>query len=90
MKSGKKPVKNSNNHTDKDSHKKQILKVLKEKFRGISTTSELADEIGISWNTAEKYLLELTLDGHVQRMKKTGVNLWILGELESNIVGGGN
>lgn len=75
MKSGKKP----NNSNDKSRYKKQILKVLKEKFNGISTTSELADDIGISWNTAEKYLLELTLDGHIQRLKKTGVNLWIIG-----------
>jgi hypothetical protein len=67
---------NSNN--DKDSSKEQILHVLKHEFHGISTTSELAEAVELSWNTAEKYLLELTLENKVIRMKKTGVNLWIL------------
>jgi hypothetical protein len=74
MKSGKNP----NNNSNKANVKEQILGVLKSKFNGISTTSELADEMNISWNTAEKYLLELTLENKVIRMKKTGVNLWIL------------
>jgi Mn-dependent DtxR family transcriptional regulator len=84
MKSGKKPNDSSSNSSDKDNYKKLILRLLKDKFKGISTTSELADEIGISWNTAEKYLLELTIDGLVQRMKKTGVNLWIMNEVVLN------
>lgn len=41
------------------------------------TTSEIKNSFGISWNTAEKCLLELTIDGKVERMKKEGVNLWI-------------
>ncbi|MFH1711391.1 MAG: DeoR family transcriptional regulator [Nanoarchaeota archaeon] len=56
-------------------HKDKILKMLKEKR--VVTTSELAKEFKISWNTAEKYLLELTIDGKVERMKKEGVNLWL-------------
>ena len=56
-------------------HRDKILKMLKEKR--VLTTSELAKEFKISWNTAEKYLLELTIDGKVERMKKEGVNLWL-------------
>lgn len=44
----------------------------------VITTAEIANEFEISWNTAEKYLLELTLDNKFKRLKKTGVNLWIL------------
>jgi len=43
----------------------------------VITTSEIAGHFGISWNTAEKYLLELTLDGKIVRKKKQGVNLWL-------------
>ena len=31
-----------------------------------------------AWNTAEKHLLELALEGRVLRLKKAGVNLWVL------------
>ena len=44
----------------------------------VITTTEIANEFEISWNTAEKYLLELTLDNKFKRVKKAGVNLWIL------------
>ena len=54
----------------------KILKFI-EKNRVI-TTSELAEQFKISWNTAEKYLLEMALDNKVTRLKKAGVNLWIL------------
>ena len=43
----------------------------------VTTTSEVAEKFSISWNTAEKRLLELALEGKVERMKKAGVNLWI-------------
>lgn len=43
----------------------------------VITTSELASYLKVSWNTAEKYLLELALDGMIIRMKKRGVNLWV-------------
>ena len=44
----------------------------------VITTTEIANEFNISWNTAEKCLLELTLDNKFKRVKKAGVNLWIL------------
>jgi len=43
----------------------------------IVTSSEIAKKLKISWNTAEKYLLELALEGRVERIKKLGVNLWV-------------
>ncbi len=55
---------------------KTILDFLKQKK--IITSSELANTLKISWNTADKYLLELALDNKVERIKKTGVNLWML------------
>jgi len=56
-------------------HKEKVIKLLKE--RKVITTSELAKEIGISWNTAEKILLELTIENKLERIKKEGVNLWL-------------
>ena len=44
----------------------------------IVTSSEVAKHVKISWNTAEKYLLELIIEGKVQKMKKSGVNLWMV------------
>jgi len=44
----------------------------------VVTTSEIASEFKLSWNTAEKYLLELALEGTLLRLKKQGVNLWII------------
>lgn len=44
----------------------------------VITTSELAEHLKISWNTAEKYLLELTLENKIIRIKKIGVNLWLI------------
>ena len=55
---------------------KKILVFLKEKR--VITTSELAKFLKVSWNTAEKYLLELAVEGKVLKIKKEGVNLWIL------------
>ena len=45
---------------------------------GVVTTTETANEFEISWNTAERYLLELALDNKFKRIKKAGVNLWVL------------
>ena len=45
---------------------------------GVVTTTEIANEFEISWNTAERYLLELALDNKFKRIKKAGVNLWVL------------
>ena len=56
--------------------KKDITKfIIKTK---VVTTSEIAKELNVSWNTAEKHLLELTIDGKIVRMKKAGVNLWVI------------
>ena len=44
----------------------------------VVTTAEIAKHFDISWNTAERYLLELALDGKLNRLKKEGVNLRIL------------
>lgn len=57
-------------------HKEEILKLIKQKR--VITSSELAKFLKISWNTAEKYLLELALEGKVEKIKKEGVNLWLL------------
>lgn len=55
---------------------KKIIELIKKEK--IVTSSEVAGKFGVSWNTAEKYLLELLIDGKVSRMKKVGVNLWML------------
>ena len=55
---------------------KKILSLLvKEK---VITSSELAKHINVSWNTAEKYLLELVIENRIIKIKKEGVNLWML------------
>ncbi|MFA5258521.1 MAG: DUF977 family protein [Candidatus Pacearchaeota archaeon] len=56
--------------------KEKILKLLREKK--VITSSELAKFLGISWNTAQSYLMELALEEDIIRIKKEGVNLWIL------------
>jgi len=58
-------------------HKEKIVKFLKKEI--VVTSSEVARELKISWNTAEKYLLELALEGKVIRKKKEdlGANLWL-------------
>ena len=42
------------------------------------STIELAKKFKVNWNTAEKCLLELVIDGKIERIKKVGVNLWML------------
>lgn len=53
-----------------------IFRLIKEKK--IITTSEAAGKLSCSWNTAEKYLLEIALENKIMKIKKSGVNLWIL------------
>ena len=55
--------------------RRKILKYLKE--QRVITSSELAKFLGISWNTSEKYLLELAVERKVVKLKKEGVNLWL-------------
>lgn len=57
-------------------HKDIVLKFLKEKK--VITSSELAKFLKVSWNTSQSYLMELALEGKVERIKKEGVNLWML------------
>ena len=56
--------------------RKDILKYLREKK--VVTSSEFAKFLGVSWNTSERYLLELALEDKTIRIKKEGVNLWML------------
>jgi predicted HTH transcriptional regulator len=56
--------------------KEKILRFLGEKR--VVTSSELAKFLGVSWNTADKYLLELVIEDKIIRIKKEGVNLWLL------------
>jgi len=60
------------------SHKIKDKMILLLKKARVLTTSEIASQLNISWNTAEKYLLELTLENKIMRIKKKGVNLWVL------------
>jgi Mn-dependent DtxR family transcriptional regulator len=56
-------------------HNSAILKLLERE--GVITSSEVAETFNISWNTAEKYMLELVIDNKVRRIKKKGVTLWL-------------
>ena len=56
--------------------KDKIIRFVRE--NKVITSSELAKFLKISWNTAEKYLLELLIENKIVRIKKAGVNLWLL------------
>ena len=58
--------------------KEQIFNLFEKENIKVLTTSEVASLQNISWNTAEKALLELTIDNKVEKIKKEGVNLWVL------------
>ena len=62
----------------KDSKFSRKILSLIEKGGKVATTTEIAEKLGVSWNTAEKHLLELALEGRILRLKKAGVNLWVL------------
>jgi len=55
--------------------KSKVLKLLGNEK--VITSSELAKHLGVSWNTAEKYLLELVIENEIIKIKKEGVNLWM-------------
>ncbi|HUS49659.1 MAG TPA: winged helix-turn-helix transcriptional regulator [Candidatus Paceibacterota bacterium] len=59
-----------------NNHREKILKFLRQKR--VITSSEVAKFLKISWNTAEKCLLELVIEGKIEKIKKEGVNLWVL------------
>jgi len=48
------------------------------KSKIVVTSSEVTKYLKVSWNTADKYLLELVVEGKIKRIKKEGVNLWLL------------
>jgi len=54
----------------------KIIELIKKEE--IVTSSEVAKFLKVSWNTAEKGLLELALDGKIRRKKKEGTTLWML------------
>jgi len=56
-------------------HRKEVLGFIKKSK--VVTSSEIAKKFKVSWNTADKYLLELVLDNKIERIKKEGVNLWL-------------
>ena len=57
-------------------HSKRIIEYIRK--NRVITSSELANFLGMSWNTAEKYLTDLIIEGKVEKIKKLGVNLWML------------
>jgi hypothetical protein len=44
----------------------------------VLTSIEVSKKLRVSWNTAEKALLELAVENKILRIKKAGVNLWIM------------
>ena len=56
-------------------HSKKILTYISEKR--VVTSSEIAQLLGISWNTADSHLKDLALASRIERIKKAGVNLWL-------------
>ena len=56
-------------------YSKKIIDLIEKE--SVVTSSEVAKMLKISWNTADKYLMELIIEGKVTRIKKEGVNLWI-------------
>lgn len=57
------------------STKEQIYNLFKK--NKVVTSSDVAKFLGVSWNTAERYLMELLIENKVERIKKSGVNLWL-------------
>ncbi len=56
-------------------HNQKILDYIKKEK--IVTSFEVAKFLKISWNTADRYLMELLLDGKIERIKKRGTTLWM-------------
>lgn len=48
------------------------------KKEAILTTTDISKHLNVSKGASEKALMELVLDGKVERIKKLGVNLWVL------------
>lgn len=58
------------------SHRDKIIDFIKKEE--VVSSSDVAKFLKISWNTAEKYLLELALEGKVRRKQREGGNLWLI------------
>lgn len=57
-------------------HSKKILDFIKKSK--VVTSSEVAKHFKVSWNTADSYLKELLIERKAIRIKKEGVNLWLI------------
>lgn len=55
--------------------KNKILALLKKER--VLTSSDVSKLLGVSWNTAEISLLNLVVDGKIEKIKREGVNLWL-------------
>ncbi len=55
--------------------KHMIMEFLKK--HKITTSAEISRFLNISWNTAERYLLELALEKKVERIKKGKITIWM-------------
>ena len=57
-------------------HNKKILDYIKKER--VASSSDIAKLLKMSWNTADRYLTELLIEGKIERIKKEGVNLWLI------------
>lgn len=57
-------------------HSPKIMELLRKEK--VITSSEAAKLLKVSWNTADRILTELLIEKKVVRIKKEGVNLWLL------------
>lgn len=57
------------------SYTEKILEYFKNEK--VVTSFEVAKQLKVSWNTADRYLTELLIEGKVERVKKKGTTLWI-------------
>jgi len=57
-------------------HREKILDFIRK--NRIVTSFEVAKFLKVSWNSADKYLLELIIERKIERIKKKGTTLWML------------
>ena len=58
--------------------KSKVWNFIKNSKEKVFTTSDIKKGLAINWATAERYLLELVIEGKIEKIKKEGVNLWVL------------
>lgn len=56
--------------------KQDIYKLFR--YNKVLTSSEVSKKLNIVWNTADSYLKDLVIEGKIERIKKEGVNIWIM------------